>query len=177
MRGGTRGAARQRLGREAELATYLAQSRPVLAALFRRYGVAWADAEDILQESILALVQNWESLEDPAAFLFSVVRRQVFQLLRRKRIAQNQVQFDEMLLDEMGGDCPQATVEAQHDARKLLAALPSRTGRIVQMRYGEQIPSREIASMLNCSDGSIRMTASRGLARLRLWAETLRYRR
>jgi RNA polymerase sigma factor (sigma-70 family) len=166
---------RQPLGSNEDLIQILKQSRPALEALFRRCGVGFADAEDILQDAVVVVLRRWEEIDDPRAFLLGVVKRQIFQLFRKRR-AENHVQFDEMLLEEVGC-CPQRAVEARQDARKLLATLPERSGRIVEMRYGEELASREIASLLHCSDNSIRMTASRSLRSLRLWAESMRHRR
>jgi RNA polymerase sigma factor (sigma-70 family) len=167
-------AAARRLGEE-EFRRLLEESRPALVALFRSYGIDRAEAEDILQDAAIVLVKRWDSLDDPKAFLLGIVRRGIFQLFRSRRI-QSKVQFDEKLVEHLAG-CPQLTVEAQCDAQKLLSSLPEKAGSIVEMRYGQGLRSHEIASMLGCSDTSVRMTATRGLRRLRQLAEAWGYRR
>jgi RNA polymerase sigma factor (sigma-70 family) len=154
-----------------DLVEVLRRSRSVLKALFRRYAVDPADAEDILQEAALVVLIRWESIEEPDAFLFGVVKRQISRLARKRRV-ENSVQFDDMVVQELAVDCPQVAVDAEQDARKLLARLPERCRRIVEMRYCDELSSQEIASMLQCPAGSVRVAASRGLRRLRVWSES-----
>ncbi|HXP19748.1 MAG TPA: SigE family RNA polymerase sigma factor [Streptosporangiaceae bacterium] len=48
-----------------------------------------------------------------------------------------------------------------------LAALPPRQRAVLVLRYWEDLPEAEIASVLRCTVGTVRSQASRGLARLR----------
>ena len=50
---------------------------------------------------------------------------------------------------------------------RALAALGPRQRAVLVMRYWEDLPDAEIAATLNCSAGTVRSQASRGLARLR----------
>lgn len=50
---------------------------------------------------------------------------------------------------------------------RALAALAPKQRAVLVMRYWEDVPDAEIAATLNCSSGTVRSQASRGLARLR----------
>ncbi|HEV7710644.1 MAG TPA: sigma-70 family RNA polymerase sigma factor, partial [Asanoa sp.] len=64
-------------------------------------------------------------------------------------------------------DLRQALIEA-------LATLPPRQRAVLVLRYWEQFSEAESAEVLGCSIGTVKSTASRGLARLRevtaVWA-------
>ncbi len=48
-----------------------------------------------------------------------------------------------------------------------LAGLPTRQRAVIVLRYWEDLPEAEVAAILGCSAGTVKSTASRGLARLR----------
>jgi RNA polymerase sigma-70 factor (sigma-E family) len=50
---------------------------------------------------------------------------------------------------------------------RALAALPPRQRAVLVLRYWEDLPDAEIAAALNCTAGTVRSQASRGLSRLR----------
>lgn len=65
------------------------QSGRMTAALVRMLGVRWIDqAEDIVQETLLAALQAWhtELPRDPEGWLFAVMRNRVRDALRRERV-------------------------------------------------------------------------------------------
>ena len=47
------------------------------------------------------------------------------------------------------------------------AELPARQRAVIVLRYWEDLPEADVAAILNCSTGTVKSTASRGLTRLR----------
>jgi RNA polymerase sigma-70 factor (ECF subfamily) len=65
------------------------QAAKLVAALLRVLGVARIDAaEDIVQDTLVAALQSWQSglPRNPSAWLFAVARNRALDLLRRERV-------------------------------------------------------------------------------------------
>jgi DNA-directed RNA polymerase specialized sigma24 family protein len=69
------------------------QTRPRLRVLFWMHRIQPEDAEDIIQEALIALLRRWPSspdaaqlpeVKDPATFLIGTVRLKIFNFLRRR---------------------------------------------------------------------------------------------
>ncbi|HEY1915100.1 MAG TPA: sigma-70 family RNA polymerase sigma factor [Streptosporangiaceae bacterium] len=58
-------------------------------------------------------------------------------------------------------------VDTQAELLSLLAGLPARQQAVIVLRYWEDLPETDVAAILGCSVGTVKSTASRGLARLR----------
>jgi RNA polymerase sigma factor (sigma-70 family) len=58
-------------------------------------------------------------------------------------------------------------VHLRHTLVQALATLPPRQRAVLVLRYWEQLSEAEAAEVLGCSVGTVKSTASRGLARLR----------
>jgi RNA polymerase sigma factor (sigma-70 family) len=157
---------------EAEILALLAQTRVPLRALFGRSRVQPAVAEDIMQGALFTTVQHWADLRDPAAYFFVTVRRGIqghFAKLRRERSALAKLA---LLSPQGAADDPQIHgVECREDARSLLAALPRPAARILEMRYSEELSSRDVAIALGRSDAAVRQAVSRALRELRRQAQ------
>jgi RNA polymerase sigma factor (sigma-70 family) len=162
---------------ELELRAVMQQSRAPLRSLFRSYGIRPDDAEDILQEALLVVVGCWRMIDDPLPFLLGTVKHRIqayLQQRRGERAALVELARRQALV---AGDVPQRRVDSREDARRLLAQLPDGSRRIVAMRYGAGLSSREVAHQLDRPETGVRQSASRGLRRLRRYAEAIRSRR
>ncbi|HVT58224.1 MAG TPA: sigma factor-like helix-turn-helix DNA-binding protein [Thermoanaerobaculia bacterium] len=105
----------------------------------------------------------------PERYLFGTVWRPIEVLLRRRE------KWVELREERLGTavmvTSAAKSVEAQEDARRLLALLPERAGRIVEMRYGQELSEREIAAVLGLAVSGVRKIAGRQLRRLRRAAQ------
>ena len=116
-------------------------------------------AEEIVQDSFSAVLQRWDNLDRPGAYLRTVVVNGCRMALRRRSTEQRHRELDPPLPVES----PAELVEL-HDA---LAALPERQRVVVVLRYFADRTDAEIAETLECRPATVRSLAHRGLVRMR----------
>jgi RNA polymerase sigma-70 factor (sigma-E family) len=126
-----------------------------------------ADAEDLVQAALAKTYQAWGRIADPAA-LDGYVRRAMVNThiswWRRRRV-------EEYPTD----DLPEQPVADHADdselsdvLRRALDRLPSRMRAAVVLRYYEDLSEPEIAEILGISQGTVKSTVSRAVAKLRI---------
>lgn len=126
-----------------------------------------ASAEDVVQDAFLALHRR-STFVDPDAGL-AYVRASVVNLsrsvIRRRQVARKHLKVSE----------PEGTAGADHDvllreehrtALDAVHALPRRQQEVLILRYWSGLSEREIAAALGISAGSVKSSASRGMATL-----------
>src|SRR5690242_19035588 len=64
---------------------FLKEVEPRLKRLLAMYHIPGQDAEDILQQALLALLYQWERVRDPESWLFGTVRRHCLMYWRAQR--------------------------------------------------------------------------------------------
>lgn len=126
-----------------------------------------ATAEDLLQTALAKMIPRWGRLRDPEAAEAYVRRVMTTTFLKwRRRLWRNEVPFDTLpdapRPDVFGG------VDERDVLRRALAALTPRQRAIVVLRFYEDLPEERVAALLGCSVGTVKSTASRALAQLRL---------
>lgn len=125
-------------------------------------------AEDLLQEALVQVVAHWERVsrvEDPDAYVRRVLVNQHLQGRRRLR-------WRAEVLTSAPPERPDAVdsegrVDDADALHRVLGQLPPRQRAVVVLRYDEGLSERETAQVLDCSVGTVKSSASRGLAALR----------
>jgi RNA polymerase sigma-70 factor (sigma-E family) len=121
-------------------------------------------AEDLVQEVLARLHPRWRRMDDveqPDAYVRRAIVRQYVSWWRRRSNR------------ERPGPVPERPApEHDHGAERdemwrLLAALPRTQRAVLVLRFYEELPDDEIAAVLGCARATVRVHASRGLARLR----------
>ncbi|HJS62781.1 MAG TPA: sigma-70 family RNA polymerase sigma factor [Pseudolabrys sp.] len=147
-----------------------AQSRNWL----RRAKVTAEEADDLIQEAYcrLAAVDDVDHIDRPGAYFFSIIRN----LLIRRRRGVTVVSLESLAEIETLADpdtSPETEVAMRIDAerlRELIAALPDRCRRIVEMRKVEGYSQSEIARLLGISESVVENNVHRGVkAILKNW--------
>ena len=126
----------------------------------------WGTAEDLLQTALVKTWFRWDRVRDKdaaEAYVRQVMTRTFATWWRRKW--RGEVATGE--LPERPGYDHYADVDQRHALRRALAELPPRQRAIVVLRFYEDLPEAEVASLLGCSVGTVKSTASRALVRLR----------
>ncbi len=115
-------------------------------------------AEDIAQESFLALQPKFATLENPRAYL----RVTVVNACRRHRRRESKRRATQTLARE-----PEAVSPPAREMLDLIDRLPARQRAVLVLRYFEGLSEAEIATTLSCRPGTVKSLAARGLERLR----------
>jgi RNA polymerase sigma factor (sigma-70 family) len=114
----------------------------VAVDLARYFGARRQDAEDVAQEALLKLVLSGDAIENPVAWLYVVVRRQ----LRRRSRGMDQ-QASPRALTSVN---PWPAVDLSLDAHRLMARLSSRARKSLLLSVAG-FSERETAARLGCS--------------------------
>jgi RNA polymerase sigma factor (sigma-70 family) len=117
-------------------------------------------AEDVAQDSFLAVHPRFDTLDSPAAYLTRVV---VNKCRRWHRSGATQLRLVRNL-----STTAEQSVEAEDEyLLDALAALPYRQRVVIVARYWGWWSEAEIAAALGCRPGTVKSLASRALAHLR----------
>ncbi|HTU08509.1 MAG TPA: SigE family RNA polymerase sigma factor [Trebonia sp.] len=129
-----------------------------------------ADAEDLVQATLVKAYQSWSNVADPAA-LDTYVRRTMVNThisgWRRRRV-------DEYPTDQVPDS---ATADATGDSdlqelvQRAVDRLPRRMRAAVMLRYYDDLSEPEVAAALGVSVGTVKSTVARAVAKLREDAE------
>jgi RNA polymerase sigma-70 factor (ECF subfamily) len=131
------------------------------------------DAEDVVQETFLKLYRNsgWkQQLESECGFLARVAWRVAVDRRRAQKPAAVVIQFDEHEEFPSPESSPEdAVVNANQTARvhRLIDTLPDELRLPLVFSAFEELNSREIASILNVPEGTVRTRLQRARAMLR----------
>ena len=131
-----------------------------------------ADGEDLLQAALAKTYLAWDKINDRAA-LDAYVRRAMVNThiswWRRRRV-------EEFPTDELP-DQAVADHAVESDTaevvRRALNRLPQRMRAAVMLRYFEDMTEAEVAEVLGVSQGTVKSTVSRAVAKLRTDADLL----
>lgn len=129
-----------------------AHREPVLAYL--RATVGPSDAEDCFQETFIAALRAYERMDGhhPRAWVMTIARRKAIDHHRaRARRAEPRAELPERAsLDGVPREGPDERVRAA------VAALPDAQREAIALRYAADLPYREIAAALGCSEQAAR---------------------
>lgn len=127
-----------------------------------------ADAEDLLQATLIKAYQSWDKIDDPSA-VDSFVRRVMVNThisgWRRRR------HLDEYPTDELP-DSPSGTdATSESDLadmmQRAIDRLPRQMRSAVMLRYYDDMTEPEVAAALGVSVGTVKSTVARAVAKLR----------
>jgi RNA polymerase sigma-70 factor (sigma-E family) len=135
-----------------------------------------ADAEDLVQSALAKTYQAWNRIEDRGA-LDGYVRRAIVNThiswWRRRRV-------DEFPTDEIPDQPvvdPSGDTDLRDTVRRAIDRLPHRMRAAVMLRFYEDMTEAEVAEVLGVSQGTVKSTVSRAVAKLRADADLLAERR
>jgi RNA polymerase sigma-70 factor (sigma-E family) len=121
------------------------------------------DAEDLVQSALVKVMRRWHKVDDPLAYLRRTMANEHITWWRRLRSR-----------EAVGVEPPEPRVDDATDRvaqqQTVLAALrklPPRTRVVVVLRYLDDMPEAQVATLLGWPLGTVKSQASRGLSRLR----------
>jgi RNA polymerase sigma-70 factor (sigma-E family) len=130
-----------------------------------------AEAEDLVQETLFKVARRWPKvrrMDRPVAY----ARRILINLALDGSSRRSRRRSELGATGPAEPVAPPVTALDDHgDLYAALAQLPPRQRAVLVLRYFVDLPEAEVAAALNCSLGTVKSTAARGLARLQ---QTLR---
>lgn len=146
-----------------------ARSRSLLHTAYLLTG-DWEQGRDLLQTALASTARRWSKLRDreqPEIY----VRRALYhaQVDRFRLLSWGRETVTDMPPDKpsgQGADWADAVVQRQ-DIMAALRQLPKRQRAVIVLRYFEDRPDNEIASILGVAQGTVRSQTHKALASLR----------
>jgi RNA polymerase sigma factor (sigma-70 family) len=146
---------------------FLKEVEPRLKKLLSLYHIPSEDAEDLLQQALLALLYQWERVRDPESWLFGTLRRNCLMYWRKHK---RQIYFavDSVLLELLSTPISpsQERTDLICDLETLIDRLPRRCRSVLRLRFRLGYEPSEVAQMLGYRDSSIGKITTRCLAAL-----------
>jgi len=116
-----------------------------------------ATAEEIVQDAFVKLIERWDRVEQPSAYLrASVVNACAGHHRHREVVRRHSTPPVLTVVD------PEGFV-----LRDAVLRLPARQRAVLVLRFYEDLPEAEIAALLHCRVGTVKSALHRGLAQLR----------
>ena len=146
---------------------FLRRMEPRLKRLLGTYRIPPEDAEDVLQQALLALLYQWDRVRDPECWLLGTLKRHCLMYWRnqRRRIYSA---VDSTVLEWMSEPVAPSQERAEMicDLDNLLLRLPSRCRSILRLRFRLGYEPPEVARRLGYQPSSIGKITTRCLAAL-----------
>jgi RNA polymerase sigma factor (sigma-70 family) len=146
---------------------FLKGMEPRLKSLLATYRIPAEDAEDVLQQTLLALLYQWERVRDPECWLLGTLKRHCLMYWRnhRRRIYSA---VDSTVLELVSMPVPphQEKSDLLADLNSLLDRLPSRCRSLLRLRFRLGYEAPEAAQELGYRASSIGKITTRCLAAL-----------
>ena len=122
-------------------------------------------AEDLLQDALTKAYRHWGRIRDRGS-CEAYVRKIVLNERRSRWHRRSSTEVVGAVPDRPASDAVSAY--AERDALwRALAEMPPRMRAVLVLRYWEDLSEADTAELLDCSAGTVKSQASRGLARLR----------
>lgn len=124
-----------------------------------------AEADDLVQEVFVRVLRSWDDFRHdatPRTWLFALTRHAMQEMIRSRARHPKTTSFSDADLPVQPDPAPVPELE------ELLAVLSLPERQVVALRIVEDLPSREVARLLGCTDVRVRVTLHRALARLRV---------
>lgn len=132
-----------------------------------------ADAEDVVSEVFLRVIQNLAQLRGRyppsfAAWLFVIARNAAVDHYRRKAQTERIIPFDSAppIMADLDPDASLIHSENAAQLRGLIAGLPERKREIIMLRYYGGLRNQEIATVLQIGEKTVAAYLSRALDEL-----------
>jgi RNA polymerase sigma-70 factor (sigma-E family) len=125
-------------------------------------------AEEVVQDSFVAMHARWRTLRDPdkgLAYLRQTVVNRSRSVLRHRGVQARHL--PQPLPDQAGADEDAVAAERRREVLDALRELPGRQREVLALRYYLDLSEADIASTLGISRGAVKSHASRGVAALR----------
>jgi RNA polymerase sigma-70 factor (sigma-E family) len=126
------------------------------------------EAEDVVQETLLEVARRWprvRRMSHPIAYARRIAVNRALGVAGKRARTRSELSA-EAPPDFAEGTATAETIGDHDELMGALAELPPRQRAVLVLRYFLDLPEAEVAAAMKCSLGTVKSTASRGLARL-----------
>jgi RNA polymerase sigma-70 factor (sigma-E family) len=122
-------------------------------------------AEDLLQTALTKAAARWGRIHTaPEAYVSQIMYREQVNLWRRRARHREVTMAD---VPDHAAAVPDISAETRLSLQQALLALPPGKRTVLVMRYFEDLPEAQVASILGCSVGTVRSQTYKALAQLK----------
>ena len=134
------------------------------------YLIVWdeAEAEDLVQECLMKLARRWprvSRMEHSGAYGRRVLVNLALDGARGR--ARRRSELEPGVAASATAVDPLPMLDTRAELIDALGRLPARQRAVLVLRYFNDLTEAQVAEVLGCSPGTVKSSASRGLARLR----------
>ena len=134
------------------------------------YLIVWdeAEAEDLVQECLLKVARRWpriRRMEQPRAYARRILVNLALDGARGRARRRGELEAGPAA-SPIAVD-PLPALDTRAELLEALGQLPARQRAVLVLRYFNDLTEAQVAEVLGCSPGTVKSSASRGLARLR----------
>jgi RNA polymerase sigma-70 factor (sigma-E family) len=134
------------------------------------YLITWDlhTAEDLVQETLIKVAKRWPKvrrMDRPIAYARRILVNEALDGRTRQQRRRSELTAQQPSQNGHVPD-PSELIGTHDELVAALATLPPRQRAVLVLRYFLDLPEAEVAAALQCSLGTVKSTASRGLARL-----------
>lgn len=152
---------------DTSIETFLIGVRPKLWRLLKSAGIPDQDAEDLIQNTLLALVHRWDTIHRPDAWIVGAIRKNCLMYWRTRRRRIYDAVDDQVLEWLAGGQRPlQERRDLEQDLDHMLERIPPRYRAVLRLRFALGYEPSEVASRMGYRRSSIGKVTARSLAAL-----------
>mgnify|MGYP000020713998 CR=1 FL=1 len=152
------------------------EEKHLFKELYERYGNAMlrvaqryfpsdlTAAEDAVQNAWLKVIKNFSKIQEDSsnkrgAYLVTIVKNESISLLRKQR---QDISLDEMLVAEQEN----TTEDSKSSIIEIIRNMPEVYRAVLELRFVEELSTREISKLLHLSESAINTRIHRGRALL-----------
>jgi len=139
----------------------------LLRAYYARRAPPGVDAEDLVQETLIAVHTRratYDTAQPFTAWAYAIARYKLIDHLRSNRMSRMDVPIDDH--QELMAADDHASTEGTHDMAKLLGRLPQRTRQAIEAVKLEGKSVAETAARYGMSESNVKISIHRGLKAL-----------
>jgi RNA polymerase sigma-70 factor, ECF subfamily len=154
-----------------QLTVQWTSAQPAVAAFIRTLVTDSHASEEVLQRVAVTLVRKYEQFDASRPFVawaLGFAKLEVLMYLREKKF--ERLVFDNALVEQIAEGCQRAALDERPVTQFLgecVEELDGRARRAIQLRYGGNLRTAQIAREMRLSDGAVRMLLSRARTLLR----------
>lgn len=127
--------------------------------------------EDLTQDTFFKVWKSLSRYEERkgtfTSYLFTVARNLVIDWARRKKESRLDPEVSDNIASDEDIEDQLVRKERQEQVQSALAKLDSLDRQIVMLRFFEELPTREIAEIVDKKDGAVRVSLHRALVKLK----------